>query len=71
MIQQTIWNEKDEMMSSEYGDISYYSWLEKEKSRIENGLGRVAEIRHQVNDIGIDEYALFVNNMVETVWTGV
>ena len=52
-----LFNEPDVMIDTQYGNIPYLHWLEKEKKRIEKDPTRIAEIVTAKNG----EVALFAN----------
>jgi hypothetical protein len=58
LIEHYKWGNKFEPIDSQYGTIHYLPWLEKEKARIEQTSGRVAEVRQ----VGT-RAALFVNDV--------
>ena len=55
-IQLTAFNDPKTAIDSQYGQIPYLSWLEKEKERIERDPTRMAEIKTNKGRV-----ALFVN----------
>lgn len=58
IIQLYHWGLRNEKIDTQYGEITYYEWLEKEKERITKDKSRFAEIREHGK-----KYALFVNDV--------
>jgi len=58
MTQLTIFDDPNKMIKTQYGSIPFAEWLGKEKTRIEGGLERKAQIK--ISRKGI---ALFANQV--------
>ena len=56
LIQLTVFNDPKKAIESQYGEIPYLSWLEKEKERVERDPTRKAEIKTNKGRV-----ALFAN----------
>ena len=44
MIKLYDFNISEDLIETQYGEITYLQWLNKEKERIERGSGRMAEV---------------------------
>lgn len=54
------WMKCDRKIKTQYGEISYLEWLQREKLRIEANDGRIANIR-----VSHGKCALYVNQIAE------